>query len=223
MLSISLTQYHYCSGNGSEFADFDYSKISAVGNDLGGPGSQTVWGHALCTAHAHGVRALPNIAAVGLWPPTVANSGLDHSACMACWWANESAISTWVAHAVPSLQSQGYDGAFLDLEEPMPNASVVRGMRSLVCQLKLALNQSVPGSKVMWSMELLPSGGAGPGEIVESHCLDTILLMGYGAAPAIPPWNESLPICKAHPDKCAHLGTHGVEKWNPKGTCWPPR
>ena len=217
MLSISLTQHHDCSGNGSEFADFDYSKISAVGNDLGGPGSQTVWGHALCTAHAHGVRALPNIAAVGLWPPTVANSGLDHSACMACWWANESAISAWVTNAVPSLQSQGYDGAFLDLEEPMPNASVVRGMRSLVCQLKLALNQSVPGSKVMWSMELLPSGGAGPGEIVESHCLDTILLMGYGAAPAIPPWNESLPICKAHPDKCAHLGTHGVEKWNPEG------
>lgn len=205
-------------GNGSEFADFDYGKISAVGNDQGGgPGSQPVWGHALCTAHAHGVRALPNIAAVGLWPPTVANSGLDHSSGQ-LWWANETAISTWVGNAVPSLQRQGYDGAFLDLEEPMPNASVVRGMRSLVCQLKRALNRTIPGSVVMWSMELLPSGGAGPGEIAASHCLDTILLMGYGADPALPPWNTSLPICKAHPEKCAHLATHGVEPWDPKGS-----
>ena len=110
----------------------------------------------------------------------------------------------------------------------MPNASTVSGMRSMVCQLKQAMEKTVSGSVLMWAMTLdgVYSGGGiggraqspvGPGAIVESHCLDKIMLMGYGAVPALPPWNTSLPICKRDPDKCAHVATHGVLPWAPNG------
>ena len=65
-------------------------------------------------------------------------------------------------------------------------------------------------------------------------CLALILLMGYGTTPAIPPWNTSLPICKARESLVLLQPNSSVRSpprypvasslpWRPLATLSPPR
>lgn len=108
--SVAFLTDEALGGNGSEYDTLDYSKLSAVGNDLGSGVASGYWGHALCKAHSHNVRAIATFGAVGLWPPSVDTSGLDQTICRHCWYTNQTAVAAWVAYAARYLEQHGLDG-----------------------------------------------------------------------------------------------------------------
>jgi hypothetical protein len=134
-----------------------------------------------CTAHAHGARVL-----------TWGYGGIYGAHCPVAeyykWWEtkdvrvhNQSAVRDWAARSASCVVAQGFDGILLDMETiggpPIGPASERTLITAAVCELRAALNASLPGAMLAWTVDT--GFYFDFKEMTDRRCVDLWLDMDY--------------------------------------------
>ena len=179
-------------GNGSQWRNYDWHKITALA-PFGSPGVQAVDQEMYCTAHRNGVRVLSwtdcgptlccPVSELYKWLLSKDRTKLNVTKdANGFFTLNNTLITSWARTTATCIANAGLDGVLLDLEDvgghQWPGVDSMSAIKFGVCQLRKYLNQTIPGSLVVWTTE--DSRLADYRTIAEDGCVDFYLEMAYG-------------------------------------------
>jgi hypothetical protein len=179
--------------NGSQWRNYDWSKITALAPfgspGVTGPTDQQMY----CAAHRNGVRVLswtdcgPTLCCpvselyrwLGSKDRTKLNSTKNSNGFFTL---NRTLVSSWAQTTASCIAKAGLDGVLLDMEDvgghQWPGVDSMDAIQFGVCQLRKFLNETIPGSLIVWTTE--DSRLADYKAIAEAGCVDFYLEMEYG-------------------------------------------
>ena len=124
----------------------------------------------VCTAHQHNARMVAHIGhGAPQWPELL----------------NSTWRELWIGQIIDwFITKQGMDGVQFDVEDLQPQYT--QAATDLVCELRSALTDALPGSTLTWCSDSSPSADPGYNFTRLSSCLDYFVVMEYshGLGPA---------------------------------------
>jgi hypothetical protein len=248
VFSHEVVAYHVdgaYGSNGSEYALYDYSKVTAIADYSWEYANETV-----CTAHLHGVRVL----GFNMYDQGALNE--------LAFYTNGTWMDAWIATAAKFTFDRGMDGmseynnarsfaaaacpdrallcTVLDIEGA-PHTVTPADFARFGCKLRAALHLLIPGAILTWSVSLYANIEAEQAAaVVTSSCAaDFLTLMSYEAElselgraagdkfTANVTAQATVPLCVQKPWKCSPMFAQaqsspaalieGVRQWNARG------
>lgn len=179
--------------NGSQWRYYDWSKITALAPFARPGAGAEPDAEMYCAAHRKGVRVLSwtdcgptlccPVSELYKWLISKDRTKLNSTkSADGLFTLNRTLITSWARTTATCIAKAGLDGVLLDMEDV--GGHQWQGVDSMsaisfgVCQLRAFLNETIPGSLIVWTTE--DSRLADYKAIAEAGCVDFYLEMEYG-------------------------------------------